>query len=158
MSLRTLTEEEQGLAESQPCNHKRKRDLRLVAEVELMLRDGSLQVRKLQPLVTVLKAAMAELKRAFLSTEPVGEDEKERLQKSYLWASNRLCHASVKLCNNRWGPQLFITAFRASHPGRVDPAVDPVAMEAVLKGLVSTEVLWTIVYQATTGEEIYLNK
>ena len=157
-TTRILSDVEQGLAGTQACNHKRKRDRQLVLEVEYMLRNGSPQVQALQPLVTMLKFAMAELKSAFLSTEPVGEAEKERLQKSYLWAANRLCHASVKLCNNRWWPQLFITAFRASHPGRVDSDVDPVAMEAVFKGLVSTEVLRTIVYQATTGEEIYLNK
>ena len=44
------------------------------------------------------------------------------------------------------------------YPGRVDPDVDPVAMEAAFKGLVSAEVMRTIVYQATTGEEIYLNR
>ena len=38
----------------------------------------------------------------------------------------------------------------------MDPDVDPIAMEAAFKGLVSDQVLKTIVHQATTGEEIYL--
>ena len=41
---RLLSEVEQGLAETQACNHKRKRDRHLVVEVEYMLRDGSPQV------------------------------------------------------------------------------------------------------------------
>ena len=151
-----LSKEEQGLGDSLAGNHKRKRELELIAEVEVMLRTDSSQINELQPLVSNLKVAIADLKSAFMGGEVVGEIKKMSLQKTYLKASNKLCQASVKLCNNKWWPQLFIAAFRASHPGRVDPDVDPIAMKAAFEGLISEEVLKTIVQQATTGEEIYL--
>jgi hypothetical protein len=153
---RVLSKEEQGLGDSLAGNHKRKRELELIAEVEVMLQIDSSQINELQPLVSNLKVAIADLKSAFMSGEVVGEIKKMSLQKTYLKASNKLCQASVKLCNNKWWPQLFIAAFRASHPGRVDPDVDPIAMKAAFEGLISEEVLKTIVQQATTGEEIYL--
>ena len=155
-ATRVLSKEEQGLGDTLAGNHKRKRELEEIAEVEVMLRTDSPQIKELQPLVSNLKVAIAELKSAFLSGEVVGELTKMSLQKTYLKASNKLCQASVKLCNNKWWPQLFIAAFRASHPGRVDPDVDPVAMEKAFKGLISEAVLEHIVHQATTGEEIYL--
>ena len=153
---RVLSKEEQGLGDSLAGNHKRKRELELIAEVEVMLRTDSSQINELQPLVSDLKVAIADLKSAFMGGEVVGEIKKMSLQKTYLKASNSLCQASVRLCNNKWWPQLFIAAFRASHPGRVDPDVDPIAMKAAFKGLINEEVLKTIVHQATTGEEIYL--
>jgi hypothetical protein len=153
---RVLSKEEQGLGDSLAGNHKRKRELELIAEVEVMLQIDSSQINELQPLVSNLKVAIADLKSAFMGGEVVGEIKKMSLQKTYLKASNKLCQASVKLCNNKWRPQLFIAAFRASHPGRVDPDVDPIAMKAAFEGLISEEVLKTIVQQATTGEEIYL--
>ena len=155
-ATRVLSKEEQGLGDTLAGNHKRKRELEVIAEVEVMLRTDSPQIKELQPLVSNLKAAIAELKGAFSSGEVIGEISKMSLQQTYLKASNKLCQASVKLCNNKWWPQLFIASFRASHPGRVDPDVDPVAMKAAFKGLISEAVLEHIVHQATTGEEVYL--
>ena len=153
--VRVLSDEEKELASSQAGN-KRKRDLHEANEVTFMLRAGSPQVQELQPLVSQLKTEIANLKSAFLDEATTGEMQKEVLQKAYLKASNALCHASVRLCKNRWWPQLFLTAFRASHQGRVDPEVDPEAMKAVFEGLIPSEVLRTIVNQATRGEEVYL--
>ena len=153
--VRVLSDEEKELASSQAGN-KRKRDLHEANEVAFMLRAGSPQVQELQPLVSQLKTEIANLKSAILDEATTGEIQKGVLQKAYLKASNALCHASVRLCKNRWWPQLFLTAFRSSHQGRVDPEVDPEAMKAVFEGLIPSEVLRTIVNQATRGEEVYL--
>ena len=123
-----------------------------------MLRDDSPEVQMLQPLVSQLRQATAELKAAIVSTEPAGEVKRNVLQDAYLKASNASCHASERACDNRWWPQLFVAAYRASHPGRVNPNVDPEQVRQAFEGLVNPEVLRVIVAQAREGQEIYLNR
>ena len=74
-----------------------------------------------------------------------------KLQAAYLKASTGLCFGSVAKCHNRWWPQLFIAAYRAPHPGRVHPHVDPQQVRQAFEGLINPEVLRVIVAQAREG-------
>ena len=46
-------------------------------------------------------SVIAELKSAFSSGEVVGEINKMSLQKAYLKASNKLCHANTRMHDSR---------------------------------------------------------
>jgi ribosomal protein L37AE/L43A len=129
-----------------------------VEETEAILRVDSLEVQQLQPWVRDLHAATAALKAAFESSEVTGEARRAQLQNAYIKAADRLCEETVVRCPNRWWPQLFIVAYRAPHPGRVNPLVDPRAVKMAFEGKIDPEVLRTIVEQATYGQEIYLDR
>ena len=129
-----------------------------LAAAQDMLKHNSPEVLELQPLVNQLKEAAAALKSALVSKEPAREERRNQLQGAYLVASNSLCHAAVALCNNNRWPQLFLAAYRASHPGRVNPLVDPTALRQAFEGLIDDTVLRTIVAQATEGQEVYLSR
>jgi hypothetical protein len=107
-----------------------------LAAAQDMLKHDSPEVLELQPLVNQLKEAAAALKSTLVSKEPAGEERRQQLQGAYLAASNSLCHAAVALCNNNRWPQLFLAAYRASHPGRVNPLVDPMALRQAFEGLI----------------------
>ena len=120
-----------------------------VEETEAILRVDSLEVQQLQPWVRDLHAATAALKAAFESSEVAGEARRAQLQNAYIKAAGRLCEETVARCPNLWWPQLFIVAYRAPHPGRVNPLVDPRAVRMAFEGKIDPEVLRTIVDQAT---------
>ena len=144
--------------ETQRQKQLRKAETMVAESVAAMLRDDSPEILALQPLVLRLQQATAELKNAIVSPEPAGELKRKSLQDAYLKASNKLCHAAERACNNRWWPQLFLAAYRATHPGRVNPNVDPEYVRQAFGGLISPEVLRVIVAQAREGQEIYLSR
>ena len=153
--------EEQELVaweERQRQKRLKKAETVLAESVADMLRDDSPEIWALRPFVLRLQQATAELKAAIVSPEPAGELKRKSLQDAYLKASNKLCHAAERACNNRWWPQLFLAAYRSTHPGRVNPNVDPEYLRQAFEGLISPEVLRVIVAQAKEGQEIYLSR
>ena len=62
------------------------------------------------------------------------------------------------MCDSSRWPQLFLEAYRASHPERANPLVDPTALRQAFEGLIDDTVLRTVIAQATEGQEVYLNR
>ena len=116
-----MESEEKELAaweEKQRQKRLKKAETALAESVAAMLRDDSPEIWALQPFVLRLQQATAELKAAIVSPEPAGELKHKSLQDAYLTASNKLCHAAERACNNRWWPQLFLAAYRATYTPR----------------------------------------
>ena len=80
------------------------------------------------------------------------------LQRRYLKEVGELCHKTVHLCNNEWWAQLFLYAYRATHPGRVTAKVDPIAIRRGFSGLIDPDLLEDIVLQAESGLDIHLHQ
>jgi hypothetical protein len=127
-------------------------------EGEAMLKPGSRELQTLLPHVLELHRCTAALKAAVVGKDAVGAAKRQQLQSDYLKATRRMCLATVKLCDSHWWPQLFIAAYRSTHPGRAHPLVDPEVLKGAFKGLISDNVLHVIVAQATKGQEVYLSR
>ena len=126
--------------------------------VESMLRIDSEEVKLLLPHVWKVQQAVADLKIAITNEEPAGERLRSTLQQHYLEVVTELCHKTVRLCNNEWWPQLFLYAYRATHPGRVTASVDPEAIRRGFRGLIDPDLLEDIVLQAESGLDIHLHQ
>ena len=76
-------------------------------------------------------------------------------QGHYLKAIRRLTEESVKLCPNRWWPQLFLCGYRANHVGRVAPDVDPGEVRDLFEKYLPDQLFEKLLQHAEEGQHAY---